>query len=343
MINGGQEFIQGFNHSIDKVVLAGLDDMGANLRVIAAVCEVTMYTANKSNTSSDKRTWNSTFEMLVAGLEKRDSCVTNDEGWDGIAELIEVWSPFYNATDKASTSKSFSYMEVLSALISLKICLTRWIKMYTSEHGTLSRVQLSTDQRPLFSPMCVAMLEELGNYLDKLSRNKVLSIAALLHPYTKQEHIDSSFLPEVRKFLQSYLDKASPSTEVSLIGKSESMFDMEFVRTKGKEPSAPSATDEVEAYLGTPHCESKDALAWWKETGEESYPTLAKIAKDFLCINFSGATSKHLFSTRCGQEAYMRWHLESKNIDESFMMNFRLHLDEERPSLKELYKPWCTI
>ena len=38
----------------------------------------------------------------------------------------------------------------------------------------------------------------------------------------------------------------------------------------------------------------------------------------------------------------MRWHLESKNIDESLMMNFRLHLDDERPSLKVLNTSCCN-
>ena len=345
LINGGQEFIQGFNHSIGKVVLAGLNDRLANAQVIETIRKQRLSSTFESSMSIWFSPWNRTFEMLVAGLEKRNSRVTNDEGWDGIAELIEVWSLFNKATDKASTSKSFSYVEVLSALKSLKICLTRWIEMYTSTDRTLSGGLLSTEQRSSFSLMCIAMLEELGNYLHKLSGSKILSIAALLHPYTKQEHIDSSFLTEVRKFLQSYVDKASPSTEVSLLGKSDSMFDMQFVRTKGKQPSAQSATDELEEYLRTPRCESTDALAWWKETGEDSYPKLAKIAKDFLCINFSSATSKHLFSPRCGQEKQTRWHLESKDMDESLMMNFRLHLDkdEERVSLKELYKRCCTI
>ena len=339
LINGGQEFIPGFNHSIGKVVLTGLDAQLANVQVTEAIHKVIPV----SNTSSSHSTWNSTFEMLLAALEERDSDLISNEDWDGIAELIKVWSLFHIATDKASTSKSFSYMEVLSSLNSIEIYLTRWEVMYASTDRTLSGGLLSRGQRSSFSFMCGAMLEELRNYMGNLSRSKILSIAALLHPYTKQELIKSSFLPEVRKFLQSYLDKASPSTEVSLLGKSESMFDMEFVRTKGKQPSAQSATDELEVYLRTPRCESKDALAWWKETGEDSYPKLAKIAKDFLCINFSSATSKHLFSPRCGQEEQRRWHLESKNIDESLMMNFRLHLDDERPSLKELYKRCCTI
>ena len=295
-ISEEQKFINGFNHGIDEVVVDGLY-RGAGAEVIRAIDKVRGSTANKSNTSRYDSTWNSTFEMLEAALENRDRRVISDEDWDAIAELITVWSLFYKATDKASTCESLSYMEVISALNYLKICLTQWIKMYTSEGGTLSGVKLSEEQRGSFSLMCDIMLKELEKYIDNLKSSKILSTAALLYPNTKQEHIDSSFLPEVRAFIQSKLDtdEASCSTVLSLLEESDRMFDMEFVRSKGKQPSVQSASDELGDYLRSPHCKSKDALAWWKETGEDSYPKLAKIAKDFLCINFSSATSKHLF------------------------------------------------
>lgn len=57
------------------------------------------------------------------------------------------------------------------------------------------------------------------------------------------------------------------------------------------------ATIELQQYRQEPRCNAEsDALEWWRETGAKKYPHLAALARKYLAIPATSASSERLFS-----------------------------------------------
>lgn len=82
---------------------------------------------------------------------------------------------------------------------------------------------------------------------------------------------------------------------------------------------------KVLMYFGKhPPPKKENPLAWWK-TKEARYPTLAKVAKSFLCIPATSTPSKRLFSTAGIIVSKRRASLSLEHVD---MLTF-LHSNSE--------------
>ena len=66
--------------------------------------------------------------------------------------------------------------------------------------------------------------------------------------------------------------------------------------TEGDSDIIPSWYDEIDRFLreSQPHHDS-DALEWWRNN-EIHYPTLAKLAKRYLCVSATSVPSERIFS-----------------------------------------------
>lgn len=81
--------------------------------------------------------------------------------------------------------------------------------------------------------------------------------------------------------------------------------------------SGPSIKDDVESYLRAPllpRCE--DPLEWWKTKGSHLYPSLVRVARRYLSVPATQATSETRFSTVGAIVTCRREHLLPQHVEE---------------------------
>ncbi len=67
---------------------------------------------------------------------------------------------------------------------------------------------------------------------------------------------------------------------------------------------------ELARFLSMPVCKGVDPLQWWKGN-EAAFPTIARLAKRFLCIPTASALSQEVFKMNC---VVVKYHENSVNL-----------------------------
>jgi hypothetical protein len=146
-----------------------------------------------------------------------------------------------------------------------------------------------------------AALEKLLKYYDR--QCVVASISCVLDPtknlqFLKDMEWDpvwiSTVTDQMKEAFNHYKPKTTPTPQEAQLPKSP--YPQLANRLKSRQTK--NEDDELERYYAFPRPkEGTDILAWWKSTGTSSFPTLAKMARDYFAIPASSVASERVFSS----------------------------------------------
>ncbi|KAH7866890.1 hypothetical protein Vadar_026368 [Vaccinium darrowii] len=161
----------------------------------------------------------------------------------------------------------------------------------------------STSSNKLLSSVMEKLLETFGTYMKDMYL--VLAIASVIDPRYKMKYVEFStqkfgdtdgnsraatVREAVRNLYKDYVKLESDSNDNSNLLREYTQFLQSTNQLKS----------ELDSYLEEPVIEwSEDfnALSWWKAASSK-YPTVSKMARDFLAIPISLATSDKAFYTQ---------------------------------------------
>lgn len=260
----------------------------------------------------DSNLWNSTYSMIrtcldykevFLKLKEKESLYTSapsDKEWDLAADVCGRMKLFYRAAKMFSGSKHISSNNYFLKLCEIKEALSKWI----------ASPDLATKQ------MASLMFSKFEDYWNSV--HVVLAIATVLDPRYKLKLVQYFFIviygsnswlevERIRKCCSDLFEEyrarfgfVSESTKTPPLEIEESshlaQYDL-FVRRNKPNNVSRSTLSELERYLEDPvmpRDEDFDALMWWKNNGTK-FPILKAMARDFLSIPISVATSDNAF------------------------------------------------
>ncbi|KAL1250025.1 hypothetical protein QQF64_021030 [Cirrhinus molitorella] len=262
--------------------------------------------------------WNSTFEMVdrfciqqqavcavLAENRKKWHLMPKDADIATLEIIREVLGPLSSFTDALSGEKD----PTLSSVLPLKWKLLSFLTVKEGE-GPLSsemKEKIKTDftaryeSRPLdtvlntatfldprFKDSFVAMEEEVKVVLLEKSAEVSQQQTSLVQASKQQQEEDQGRAKKRKEDLKSLLSTIK--------------FEKSVVEAKGAEGGhstspADKLTGEILLYKQmTDISASEDPLTWWKNH-ETTMPTLAHLARGYLCIPASSCASERVFST----------------------------------------------
>lgn len=174
-----------------------------------------------------------------------------------------------------------------------------------------------------FITFCTNLLTKLGIYFDD-RLDKVTIVSCLLNPFSlKSLRINDEVVEEAWRFIASEMERLTPgdgahlSQTVEEIVAPRSLFHYVTPRKKRNQGSIEEELEEYKVcctlFKNKHHCltshKQKEAnklvfsetgivnpLSWWRENSQ-SYPRLSKVARDYLTIPASSASSERVFSS----------------------------------------------
>ena len=161
---------------------------------------------------------------------------------------------------------------------------------------------------------------QIGRLLAGFTRKAIRVLGALLDPRTKL----SSFEPNERESSIATLEAcfkmyAPTEGEVSSVPKSPFALFNNLMRADYT-TSQTRAPDEIESYLALPdESEHLDPLAWWS-IHEERYPTLARIARDYLAVQATSVPCEQIFSVAKHTISLVRNRIDGENARASLCL-----------------------
>lgn len=193
---------------------------------------------------------------------------------------MEILRPINHATELLSGSSYPTLGDVRIVIMSLLAHLTR-----NSIESVNSQVEVAK-----------AIKAKLETYWPLLRQSSIIS--ALLDPRTKLSAFTQDDQSHAKFTLQKVYDEYNPdniqvSAAPSGPTSTRSMFRALIQNTT---PSNQSNTHEIEEYFQLPlEADHINPLEWWK-LHSNNYPTLARLARDFLAIPASTVPSESTFS-----------------------------------------------
>lgn len=280
--------------------------------------------------------WNSTHTMLEEAIEKREvidagaaffttggsQTKVSREEWELLKEFSFLLGPFAYTTDHVSRSTE----SVVGDVLLLVRALTRHMMdvMHRVNDGNLfAGRRVSQDERASLLAACTAMQMKLTEYEKLLWDNDAILVASLLDPFRKGSMFDEAayiravayvrqILPATPPVAQERCDtRISRPQQASVVWVSEALLPKKAKRAS----SQASPLEEFESFLRAPQEEGDSARAWWGTKGVLFYPTLVKIAREFLSVSATSAPSERLFSAGRAVVTYERSRLEGPSIE----------------------------
>lgn len=191
--------------------------------------------------------------------------------------------------------------------------LARWRKETTFSDGAQNTVIISSALDPWFKRLRFLPREEVFNVQMKV---QTLAFGE------RKGHLE----------LATSATATSPSTTTEAAPTSASLLDSLLDSGSSEEESSEAGSDlnnqvknEIQAYFTERQlAKEENALLWWK-ANLDSYPTLARLAKSYLCIPGTSTPSEHLFSAAGNIASKKRASLSPEHVD---MLTF-LHANAE--------------
>ena len=272
--------------------------------------------------AQDCRTrWNSTYLMLASALpyeqvfkrlkQRRDSqykCAPSEEDWKMAREICDKLKLFFSVTELFSGTKYPTSNIYFPKVCQIRLALRKW------EDSSSDTIQ----------SMARSMIVKFDKYWSLI--NGVMAIGAVLDPRYKITLLNYFFplmygnnapkeLEKVIQMCEDLVEEYQPNNDMvptsSEVGASTLVDDIDVTSQDWEKAyseyvmentSTTNVKSEFTSYLedgvllDKQKKENFDILGWWKQNGLK-FPTLQKIARDFLAIPISTVASESAFST----------------------------------------------
>lgn len=265
--------------------------------------------------------WNSTYLMLASALpyqevfkrlRQRDSqykCLPSEDDWKMACEICDKLEMFFSVTELFSGTQYPTSNIYFPKVCEIRLALKSW----------------QTCCSDIIQSMATSMIWKFDKYWGLI--NGVMAIGAVLDPRFKMTLLNYFFplmygddapkeLERVKKICQDLVDEyqardrsvlpassdSSASTLTDVSHATKSTWKCDYFQFVKQNASTAIVKSELTCYLEEPvlidesNAENFDILGWWKQNGLK-YPTLQKIARDFLAIPISTVASESAFST----------------------------------------------
>ncbi len=254
--------------------------------------------------------WNSTYDMLTRALELQkplqiiflelngnrgaddETYLLDTSDWDKFGDITKFLAPFKEASEAASSDKYPS----LSVVVPLYNSLLDHVKSYLEENTCDN----SNDFESAMFHAAENCSKVLLRYYDTTS--DACTIATVLDPRLKVEYYqmtegeNQETVASIKKIVAdaycSYVPNSLRNTETLPPPlKNQSILGSIYKKRKVL------SSVELEEYLNQSTVSMNvKPLDWWK-ANEEQFPNLAKMARDYLAIPGTSASSERLFSS----------------------------------------------
>lgn len=263
--------------------------------------------------------WNSTYLMLVSALpylevfkrltqrEPQYKSLPSDDDWKMATEICEKLEIFYKVTELFLGTQYPTSNVYFPKVCEIRLALNEWI---FSSNSTIQG-------------MADSMIPKFEKYWGMI--NGVMAIGVILDPRLKMKLLNYFFplmygsestnqLNKVTKLLEDlvseYQSREKRTTSISTSSSIVSGLDnnggkvdwsSDFLKYVQETSSGDCVKSELDLYLEEPvlfnqsNISNFDILGYWKNIGVK-YPTLQRIAKDFLAIPISTVASESAFS-----------------------------------------------
>jgi hypothetical protein len=275
--------------------------------------------------AQDCRTrWNSTYLMLSSALPYEEvfkrcfnrhaeyTCLPSDEDWKMAREICDNLKLFFSVTELFSGTKYPTSNMYFPKIYEIKLALRKWL---SSSSATIQS-------------MATNMIVKFDKYWGLI--NGVMAIGAVLDPRYKMSLLNYFFpriyggeasreLEKVKKLFEDLIEEyktndnmvhTSGETSASTLIMTNLPLSSEdwqkgYLDYVIENASTTSVKSEFVSYLEEgilldkekkEIIENFDILGWWKQNGLK-FPTMQKIARDFLAIPISTVASESAFST----------------------------------------------
>jgi hypothetical protein len=246
--------------------------------------------------------------LLRFDPDEPDERMPTEEEFSTFEDLLPFLSPFKTATKIMSTQKypNLSFVQPLYRNLS-KHCLA-----FARKGGDLEEMATEAHLK-------------LSQYFKVVSDFCI--VAEVLDPRNKGQDLDETELFRVMsKYLAEYYEHENNSVDVE---KSQEELEMESMMSfKSSRRNDSGAHHELRTYLAIPPQKGYQCnpLLFWKGT-VHSFPTLSKMAKDFLAICGSSVPCERVFSSSRRVVDDLRHNLSSDTVRKIMCLKFWLKLE----------------
>lgn len=255
--------------------------------------------------------WNSTFDMLNSALSSKNSLnfiVENSPELKCLKMSSQEWATVNSVKNflvnfKALTTKieGEKYPTLPMVVVYFNILLDavekELVKLSTNQDRTETEETLMTS-------FAAARDKMLKHYKKS---NWVYCAVLILDPHHKVETFERTLwgnemkqrsIEKFNELFKKYTEGINDSPQSSLADpkpSSSSTIDFDFLYEK-TETSVKCPMQELKLYAQTRRCDpSESILNWWKRN-EATFPTLARMARDYLAIQATSVPAERLFS-----------------------------------------------
>ncbi|XP_072140743.1 E3 SUMO-protein ligase ZBED1-like [Dermacentor andersoni] len=217
--------------------------------------------------------------------KKAQNLEISQQEWNVISELCEVLEPLQLATTIlcSDTVSPVSTVRPVAKAVVKKLELQSTGDLQVENFKEVVRMEISRR----FS-------------LDWDAQQRSVSArqrASFLDPrYKCLQYEEPDAREAIRSNVREMLNLLSPSADESGMGTTQTeatALDILF----NEQPRVSDPSAQFDAYLSEPQLgHNMDALKWWKDN-EPKFPLVAELAKKYMCIPASSASSERVFST----------------------------------------------
>ena len=297
-----------FAHTLQLVVKDGLKNAGVFTKVVSKVSTIVSFVhkstvaaeileGEKRLQSSVPTRWNSQLIMIKTilevdtdKLESLDTTKLASYELNSLKDLVEILSPFEEATNIAQIENKVSSSLVIPCIRGLRIKLQFLCTKYSNS-------------------LVTSLADSLERRLSVYEREEIYTIACTLDPRFKLKWCKNE---SERSYQRVVLLSKMPSIDETILH-SQTIIEHLESNTESREPNRSSlfsfmeSDEEHTTFHGTNKSElddylikhtipdDSDPLSFWKDN-ESTYPNLAELAKKYLAIPASSAPVERLFS-----------------------------------------------
>ena len=319
-----------YDYNRDYAIKDGLQKTGAARNVISKASKLVGHVRHSSHATEilgdgpklqqkNSTRWNSSNKMLKSilkadsdSLSQINSPVTlNKTDLKTIREVTDILTPFEEATSQCEGQNHVTSSMVIPFIYCLKAELQELLPKYKSE-------------------MLRTLISSVDRRLKIFEDSDIFQIATILDPRYKLTWCQEDQLEEVKTLLVNKFKAFSPVSQSSNSEPASPPKKSKLLRHlpgNRSQPPPPSTTpQEIESYLNSPLLdEDCNILQFWC-AHKTKYPTLAALARKYLCVPASSAPVERLFSMAGKVFTKERSRLTDSHFEDLMFIKCNMHL-----------------